>query len=416
MEHVASKAQPLDEAWWEDLPREDFPPPDHVPILGPCERTRPGFELLSPEMDPSGHFRTVEGGYHEVCLWDLWGGDPDPAESSEVKQRINAMQLRLPPLDEETRLLRLQAASVVRCWWRFPANVDLVLGGIAAGSVNLEDGVSCEPPWTGMLETLRKRRGHPLWPKPFPTAWLHHQQGCSPSEDPRQELIRAYLTVLTWWLAGGAPYYLRQELPAHADLAETICRRLGPPTRLKQLQVERLHLSLLRWAIPRLVTDPGEAFSAELQEILGNLIRQEGGDRDDPLSRWVAANRDNGPCHHGFIRHLDHQIAAIGAGGPVTLPGAGDERRRVEGALTTYVHVLGSWLAGRTVEQTAAIWPPCAEEVGRLYDLLARPTPVKRWLAACLRERLMEVQAHAGRGPLDEEPERFALPARTLDG
>ena len=85
-------------------------------------------------------------------------------------------------------------------------------------------------------------------------------------------------------------------------------------------------------------------------------IRTELGEAEDVIGGLTHRNNDNGSCHHAFLRHVDHIIARIGAGRPVTLPGAGEERERIHGII-----------------------------------------------------------AHAGRGPLDDEPERFALPADALE-
>lgn len=61
-----------------------------------------------------------------------------------------------------------------------------------------------------------------------------------------------------------------------------------------------------------------------------------------------------------------------------------------------------------------AIWPPCEAIARRAYDVLGDPTSVKRWLVACLWKRLQDADADHGRGPLDEDPERFALPPEAL--
>ena len=145
-----------------------------------------------------------------------------------------------------------------------------------------------------------------------------------------------------------------------------------------------------------------------------NAILQELGGEKDAIGRLIDRNSDNGACHHSFFRRIDYQIAHIGAGRPVKLPGAGEERKRIHRAVTNYVHVLGSWLARRTPEEAVAIWPPCEDPARRVYHILGDATPRKRWLVAGLWKKLQDNQARHGRGALDEQPQRFALPPHAL--
>jgi hypothetical protein len=61
---------PLDEAWWE-RGEPEAAPPDHVPILAPYQKTRPGFELLPTAGCPGCDFffKEVGDGLVDVCLW-----------------------------------------------------------------------------------------------------------------------------------------------------------------------------------------------------------------------------------------------------------------------------------------------------------------------------------------------------------
>jgi len=412
-------AQPLNESWWEH-DREDQLPPDDMSLLAPYEKTRPSFELLAADACECGldvgYFPRVEGKYLLVCLWDIWEQEKDPADSDAEKRMINTMQRALGTLDDDTRYIRLQIACFQRCWWEFPANVDVILNGISTGRVNLDAGISCEPPWAWLLGVLRHRRGH-LAAQGIPYGWRYHSAATNynPLYAPRQELARAYTTILTWWSAEGNLDCLKQELPEHAGLAETIYRRLGPPTTLKRLYVEKVRASMAWQAFPYRVRQkdwfpPAQGFE-DLMEVYDATIRRELGDKEDVIGRMVGITN---LCHHAYFRHLDHQIANIGAGRVVPLPGSGDERKRIHSAVTNYVHVLGSWLARRTVEETVAIWPPCEDIAHRVYDVLRDVTPRKRWLVACLWKKLRENQAKHGRGALDDEPERFAIPPDVL--
>ena len=362
-------------------------------------------------------FPLVDGHRLQVCLWSMRERKKDPAETDEEKQKINEMQRALGPLDDDTRFIRIQIACLERCYWTFPANVDLIIDGIGSGKVNLDAGVSCQPPWTGLrmglLQTLRHRRDHPA-AKWHQVARLHHQQGTDPKDDLRQRLLQAYMTILTWWAAEGDLELLKHQLSQHSELAETIYRRLGEPTRLKWLYVKKLHAYLSFWSIPGL-RRPGRPERAfQCAKVYDDGIREELGDGEDCVGRMMDRNNDNGTCHHAFFRHIDRQIASIGAGQVVPLPGAGQERKRIHEAVTNYVHVLGSWLARRTPQEAISIWPASQDVVQRVYRILRHTTPRKRWLVACLWEKLQENQARHGRGALDEQPERFALPPDAL--
>lgn len=407
-------ARPLNEVWW-NRGRMNLLPPDDVPLLAPYQETHPGFELLVADAcEPwaSAYFARV-GGHFKVCLWNIWEQEKDPADSDEEKRRINEMQQQLGVLHDDARYIRLQIAVLQRCWWTFPANVDLILDGISTDRVNLDTGVSCEPPWAELMGVLRHRRGHP-GTYGISYHWRYHEAATAydPLHAPRQELARTYMLILTWWSSCGDLECLKRELPEHADLAESIYRRLGPPTTLKRLYVEKVRTAIAWEAFPY----PTEWFPPDqdfrdLLEVYDTAIRQHIGDQEDVVGQMI---RLEDLCHHARFRHIDRQIASIGMGQVAHLPSEGEERQRIHRAVTDYVHVLGSWLAGRTLEETISIWPPSEETARRLWAVLEEPTPRKRWLVACLWKRLSENYAKLGRGAIDEQPERFRLPFDAL--
>jgi hypothetical protein len=409
---ASGAVEPRNEAWWEDAKdSQDWMPADDVSLLGPYEKTRPGFEIVYGETNV---FENLGDGYSRVCLWSIYEKNKDPAESDKEKQKINEMQGVIERLSDDDRYVRIQIACLHRCFWTFPANVDLVLDGIASGKVKLETGISCEPPWVRMRLILQRRRGPSAEQGKPAAARLHHQQGVDPLEDGRQKLIRAYATILACWAAEGRLDWLKAELPARAELAERIYRRLGEPTRPKWLYVQKLCWCLNWWGTPRLPWEGQRERTAEFGKAFDAAIQQALGGEEDRIGRLIDRNNDNGSCHHAFFRHVDHIIAHIGAGRPVTLPGAGQERKRIHGTITNYVHALGSWLAGRTPNEAVAIWPPCEQAQPRVYGALGDPDPRKRWLAACLWKKLQESDRQHGLGPLDRQPERFALPPNAL--
>jgi hypothetical protein len=399
-------AGPLNEAWWEDAREaDDWMPADDVPLLGPYDQTQPGFEVV---LGSGPGDQSIGDGHCRLCLWDIWEKKKDPAEADPQKQKINEMQRALGRLDDDTRLVRIQMACLTRCFYTFPVNVDLVLDGIASGQPRLDAEMSCEPPWVGLRLILLRRRDRSTGGS------APDQQGLDPLEDQRDSQIRAYATILTWWSAAGSLDCLKAELPAHADLAETIYRRLGEPTKLKWLYVQKLCANLNRWGMPGLAWERWVEMGAELGNAYDAAIQQALGGQEDRISRLIDRNNDVGSCHHAFFRHVDHIIAHIGAGRPVTLPGAGQEGKRIRDTVTNYVHALGSWVAGRKLKETIEIWPACEDVATRAYDMLGKAAPVKRWLVASLWRKLQDHEVKHGRGALDDQPERFAIPSDAL--
>jgi len=409
------RRQPLTDAWWElGLPKVS--PPTDAPIFAPYEKTRPGFELINAALCEPGlageDFKDAGDGFFEVCLWDIWHwaeGEakgkpkPDPAEEDPEKEKINDMQQALGELSDDDRLVRVQTACLVRCHFTYPRNIDVVLEGIASGVPNIDEYVSCEPPWcSSLLPLLRALRGHPL------------ADNHTDHRDSRFPVVRAYMTILDAYVAGARLDYLQQELPEHADAADMIFRRLGPPTELKLRQVARLRNAMNRWAFQ---TVRFRATRDQLDAIEADLAAAEAavrGDTDDVLDPLLKKLHGHGLCHQGFFRRIEHLVSHIGAGGPVKLAGSGEGRKFTIDNLVNYVHTLGSWLAERSIEEAVGIWPDCQERATQIYETLDEPTPRKRWLVACLWKNLQDIQAFAGRGALDSEPERFALPEDAL--
>ena len=415
MIHSSSQTEPLKAVWWQTDARPCEVPAKDESLLGPYDPKRPGYELvrLGYELVRLGSDSAEAGGeFAWVCLWNVLHKTDDPALSDEEKRRINAMQSALGPVSDEDRYIRLQIACLERCYWTFPRNVDLILDGIVSGKVNLDGGVSCLPPWSGMLDTLRMRRGHPRG------KWkirLHHQQDCDLPEDPRQELLQAYITVLNCWCVEAQPNSLKERLPDRDQLIDTIYRRLGPPTTLKWLFLRKLILNLAFWTSASLTDeDDRRKRVAESEDVIDKAILGKLGGAEDTITPLIQQNNNYGTCHHSFLRHVDHQIAAIGAGGPVQLPGSGEERKRIYATITDYVHVLGSWLAKREQDEAVRIWPSCEEIARRVYRELGEPTPRKRWLVASLWKHLRTALGAFGQDALDKGPNRFGIPAEAL--
>ena len=383
-------------------------PPDNVSILAPYAKTRPGYEWVRADVCEDGlvggDFRDAGEGYFEVCLWEIWhwaAGEkrgnprPDPAQIDAEKQAINDMQRALGEPSEEDRLIRIQSACLNRCYYTYPDNINQVIDGIATGRPNVRAHISCEPPWSHSLLPLLRRR-------------YNHRGGGDDHSHERRALVRAYMTVLDSYLVGGPLVELQELLPDHAELAETAYRRLGDPSPVKRLQVTRLRNALTMWSFPPSRHRDAYEYVHRVDVLLADAVQADP-DEDDTLTVLIA-KLHNGLCHQFFFRRLDHLIAHVGAGRRCELPGAGEGREFVIDTLVNYVHTLGSWLMGRTIDVTIDVWPRCEHTARFLYENLGEASPRKRWLVACLWKNLQEVQSHAGRGPLDEEPDRFAVP------
>lgn len=145
--------------------------------------------------------------------------------------------------------------------------------------------------------------------------------------------------------------------------------------------------------------------------VYDSAIREELQGKEDVIGSMIGTED---LCSSTLFWHIDRQLANIGVGEVVPLPGSGKERLRIHGAVTDYVHVLGPWLHGRTPDETMEMWPPSVEVARRIYRVLGDSTALKRWLVACLWKKLLENQAHHGRGAIDEDPARFALPLEAL--
>ena len=267
-----------------------------------------------------------------------------------------------------------------------------ILGKSKYSVIKVQDGVP--------VPALRKRRGHP--------------RAGENITDSRRPLTRAYMDILSRWLAFGDIGALRVELPEHAELAERIYRWLGPPEKVKVLRVERLRFSLGQCSFP--VFSQGKAWSIwmEMKKVFDDAIQQELGEARDETARLNENMFDSGLCHHAFFRHIDNLIAHIGRGTPVRLPEAGVEGRRVRGATTDYVHALGSWLMGRSKEEAIEIWPDGEQVVTRLYTRLGAQSPRKKWLVASLWKHLQDSDRNRGHGPLTQDPDRFSIPKEAL--
>jgi hypothetical protein len=229
--------------------------------------------------------------------------------------------------------------------------------------------------------------------------------------------IFLYLKILNAWLVqADFPNLInRFEDDTWKKIAERIYHHLGSPTRLKCLYIKRLcwELSYRAFSSPVPYEERRKRWS-EIASILNSSIQKERGINAEEKDVILDLMERNSSCHHAFFRHLEHIIAHIGAGKAMTLPGAGEERMRIQCTIVNYIHSLVSWLAGRTIKEALSVWPASKETVEHVYNALRKATPRERWLVACLWKKMMEGHAHCGRGEIDKDPERFACPPDAL--
>lgn len=367
-----------------------------------------GFELLRKDVFGEELPWTKDEGFSlKFGLWDVAVRKCEPEQWDDEIRYINEMQKALGDLDEATRLLRIQISCFERCWYGFPENIDIILQGISQGGPEAEH-VSCEPPWSSICTLLRRRVGvmsHPgIWDRYCEAATKY-----DPNRSPRQRLARAYASILDWWSARGDLTCLKSEMPEHSALAERIYGWLGEPTKLKRLYVERIKLRLSGQAYPQTEQNMVKFLDEEAEEIgkvIDRCIEAETGVKreDNPLLRRIGMQN---LCHHAFFRRTDIQIASVGANEWRALPQTGDGRQHIEKNITNYYHALNSWLSHKPLSEAKDEWLEGAETTEKVYALLGRDSPTKRWLAACLWKTIRENHRNKGRGQLDSHPEKF---------
>lgn len=410
--------EPMSQAWWKGNEENKWWLTD-VPILAPYELTTPGEELITAAAIGEKDLIVLLNGvnYAKICMWDIWydwrnPSKPNPAASDREKQLINEMQKSLGRVDDGARYLRIQIACVRRCFWTFPRNIDVIIEGITRGEPNIDEAISCEPPWSEILRLLRYRAGHPACSGVsdfFLSRFLSYTNGYD-RRTPRQGLCRMYLMILTWWTAFGDLDCLKAELPDAAHLAEATYRYLGVPTKKKCLYVHRLCFTLMGMGFPRIDHPVRSGVHDDIVKVLDANIRNELIEEKDDIGALIRHMETlNGPCHHAFARHMEHILAAIGAGKRVCLSGAGEERKFTFAVVANYVNALGSWLAARSPKDGILNWPDSESVLMGVYETLGSSDPKKRWLVACLWKQLQENMTHPGRGLLDTYPEKFAL-------
>ncbi|MHC5033611.1 MAG: hypothetical protein ACYTFZ_01045 [Planctomycetota bacterium] len=387
--------------------------------LVPYEMVSPGFEAVytgdeAPEL-PEGYETVLtyvkdESG-NVMARWSSWTWTLAGQEGSwgaEIRH-INQMQVKLGPLDENTRRIRAQIGSMVPCDSGFPVTVDELLDAIGKGELrepSFHDG--CWAPCAWWAER---------------TTQPHHA-----------DAMQAIRDVLTAYLDGKPKEDSVRKFPAAKRFINRTYRWLGPAQELTQLQRLMLERMLLPFeylagrnadavAAYRLCFDEGgrgAQLDAEIAELTGlpEAPRLQYGEYDkrvktvsDPQARElfkVCARIASGiyelsDCHHNTFRVIENQIYGI-ATGKLGIPSrhAGAERQRLGRLLAGYVLGLDSWLAGVPMQ---FLLLDCGHvdlgfdpknEILRVYAYLgAEKTPVKEWLAACLWHNLSN-NAHGG--------------------
>jgi hypothetical protein len=328
-------------------------------------------------------------------LYSLWGFCYTKQEDwTDEIHTINQMQAQLGPLDDETRTIRAQIASLVPCDSGFPVTVDEMLNAIGTGSL----------------------------PQPafHPGCWL--SRGSRATQPGQSESMRVIETVLRAYLEGQRAESLVSRYPYAQGFVQRAYAWLGPVDRIAPVQRLMIERMLLPFAFFCKYTDDrgavyadcfdeggrGKALDARISDLGGlpeiHTLGREYNDSlsaiDDPERRALYAICAHiadcvshlSDCHHSTFRRIERWIHGIGTltwDGPTR--DRGSERTRLGRTLYGYALALDRWLQGVPLQfllldlgHVDLGFNP-KNEILRVYAYLGEEhTPVKKWLAACL--------------------------------
>jgi len=371
--------------------------------LRPYRDTRPGFEsvyigakVLPATASRDSHLQYAQDGQDNVYLsYSSWGVSNLTEEdwNNEINH-INLLQQRLGHIDDSTRLVRAQIASLQSCDNGVPVTIDEILRAI--GRNELQQPAFHAGCWLSMST-----------------------QSTQPGQT---ECMQTIETVLQSYRDRGSLESLIEVFP----MAEGFIRRtydwLGPVenfTALQQLMLERVLLPFdfftKRTEDYRVVDQncfgPGGRGAeidqqisevAGLPEIFPNYkpeFHQNMKTIDDPQKRAIygaccaIAHGLHGlsDCHHSTFRWIESWIYSIGKYSlQVATRDAGVEATRLGRLLFGYALGLDRWLQGVPMQWLLLdlghieLGSDPKNEILRVYANLGERNPVKEWLAACL--------------------------------
>jgi hypothetical protein len=334
-----------------------------------------------------------EGNVH--ITYSCWGFSHLTEEDwNDEIRHINALQEQLGDLDDGTRRIRAQIASLQGCDSGVPVTIDEILNAIGTGRLP-------EPAF-------------------HPGCWL--SMGTRGTQPGQTECMQTIEKVLRAYLGRAR----QEELIAEHPFAEGFIRRtyawLGPVEALsdtQRLMMDRLLLPFEFLAkrtedhqvVNANCVEPGgqgEAIDKLISEVAGlpeihanyrRGFRENLKSIDDPHKRetYIAccamAHGLHGlsDCHHSTFRWIEGWLYGIGRFSlQVQGREAGTEAKRLGRLLFGYALGLDRWLQGVPMQwlllDLGHIDPgfDAKNEILRVYAYLGERSPVKEWLAACL--------------------------------
>lgn len=373
----------------------EFAPQQYAPV---------GFEATYTGQTGPAAVRTsdfhlaydLDGDGNVYMRYSLWGFCYTSAEDwTDEIQFINQMQTQLGSLDDETRAIRAQIASLVPCDSGFPVTVDEILNAIGTG--------------------------HLPQPAFHPGCWL--SRGTRTTQPGQPESMRVIEMTLRSYLEGDPAEKLVPHYPYARGFIERAYAWLGPPdglTQVQRLMIERMLLPFAFFA--KHTEDRGAVYAdcfkeggrgkeldtqisalAGLPEIHANY-RQEY--RENLASIADLEKRalyticghiadcvsELSDCHHSTFRRIERWIHGIGTrtwNMSTRQPHA--ESTRLGRTLLGYALALDRWLQGVPMQFLLLdlghvdLGLDPKNEILRVYAYLGgERTPIKEWLAACL--------------------------------
>ncbi len=330
-----------------------------MPRLMDYTHVPPGFEMVLSEEDGSAMVSPGSGG----GCWGLWFNvslSDDPANWDSEVQRLNQLQITLPALSDDQRLVRAHMAEFCR-YHSFPGSVEKIIGSVGAGRLLDAGSVGCEG--RGLLRRLGVQ-----------TDELRAEQGRSVAFDASRALKRA--------VRGEEPVSPLEK--KYSFLLEQV----GPG--------ERGTVSWLADVLTR-----GEPEAKSFRELCGALGHRAYGDAP-PMGRpfhCLRCEQGSGPCC--FSQQTDAAIISISG---MDAEEAGKLLRRFsEEYVLVYCDAVNSWLADLPpVNPWGGIDAIYVDEMEakavaeKIADTLGKKTPAKVWLAGCLLKTLKSNQRWHG--------------------
>ena len=340
-----------------------------MPRLMDYTHVPPGFEMVLSEEDGAA---VVSPGSDGGC-WGLWFNvslSDDPASWDGEVQRLNKLQITLPALSDDQRLVRAHMAELCRYHPLFPGSIDKIMGSVDAGRILDAGSVGCEG--RGLLRRLDVQ-----------TDELRAEQGRGVAFNASRALRRV--------VKGGEPV---SPLEKRYSL---LVGQIGPD--------EKGTVSWLADVLSR-----GEPEAKSFRELCGALVHRVYGDAP-PTARPFNCFRcvqGAGPCC--FSQQTDAALISVSG---MDAEEAGKLFRRFsEEYVLAYCDAVNSWLADHPpVNPWGGIDASYVDETEaraiaeKTADTLGKKTPVKVWLAGCLLKTLKSNQRwHGHEELLDDIP------------